>query len=111
MEYTYYRTFEEYLEDFLDKMPRSSSVADRDYAVWVTCKTSASGVDVPDAVREAHPDALRLVLQHQFDKVEARNGVFSVVLWFSGEPTRVAIPLSAVLEVAVPAAGVRLIRL
>lgn len=111
VEYAYYRVFEEYLEDFLEKLPASASVADRDYAVWLTCDTKEPGVDLPDAVREAHPGVLRLVLQHQFDGVEVREGVFSVVLWFGGEPCRVSVPLSAIREVVVPAAGIRLVRL
>lgn len=110
VEYAYYRSFEEYLQDFLEKLPASSSVADRDYALWLTCDSREQGIVIPERTRSAHPEVLRLVLQHQFDRLEVRNGVLSVVVWFSGEPSRVAVPLTAIREIVVPAAGVRLVR-
>lgn len=111
VEYAYYRSFEEYVRDFLEKLPLSSSLADPNYAIWLTCDSREQGVTVPDEIRKSHPDLLRLVLQHQFDSVEVRNGVFSVVLWFSGKPSRITLPLSSIREVVVPAAGVRLVRI
>lgn len=109
--YAHYRSFDEYLEDFIDKMPKSASVADPDYAVWITCRTSETGIELPEAVRKAHPVDVRLVLQNQFEGLRVKDKAISVVLWFGGEPNRVIVPLSAVREVSVPSAGIRLVRL
>lgn len=67
-----------------------------------------SGVEVPEGVRAAHPETMKIVLQHQFESLEVEDDLFSVVLWFGGVPQRITIPFDALLVFADPSVGLQL---
>jgi len=71
---------------------------------YITFKTGYPGVAVPDRLRAQYPDEMTIVLQHQFDglSLDEETKSFSVLLSFSGVPSRLVIPLAAVTAFADP---------
>jgi len=70
---------------------------------YITFQTKAAGVDIPLHLSAEHPLEMTIVLQHQFSDLEVGPDRFSVTLQFSGKPTRLTIPYSAVVSFADPA--------
>ena len=106
--YTPYRTFSDFAHDLIEKLPSSASLADADYSMFVTYRTAAPGVVMPERLRAQYPDEIKIVLQHQFDALTAHREHFTVVLWFGGSPSTLAIPYDAIREIVVPKIGLRL---
>jgi len=102
-----YRSFTDFAKDLVERLPRSSSLADPDYAMYVRYKTTVSGVVLPGSLKEKYPDEITIVLQHQFQALTALRDAFTVVLWFSAKPETLVVPYSAVREIVVPTIGLR----
>jgi hypothetical protein len=81
-----------------------------DHHFYLTFRTGAAGVALPDALRRQHPDEMTVVLQHQFSGLEVSPDAFSVTLRFSGAPARLTIPFEALTAFVDPSVsfGVRL---
>jgi hypothetical protein len=71
---------------------------------YITFRTDAPGVNIPARLRAQYPREMTIVLQHQFWdlKVDEAAGSFSVSLSFSGVPSPLHIPFSAVVAFADP---------
>jgi hypothetical protein len=69
---------------------------------YVTFKTQAPGVEVPDYLREKYPDDMTVVIEHQFWDLTVAEDSFSVTLSFKNRPERLTIPLAAVTAFADP---------
>jgi hypothetical protein len=69
---------------------------------YITFRTDAPGVDVPDALRARYPDELTIVLQHQFWGLEVEDDFFAVTLSFSKVGHRLVVPFSALTGYADP---------
>ena len=70
---------------------------------YITFKTAAPGVDIPQHLRERFPDEMTIVLQNKFwDLVVSDNG-FSVGLSFNQMPSVLRIPFSAITAFVDPA--------
>jgi len=71
---------------------------------YITFKTGFPGVSVPDRLRAQYADEMTIVLQHQFDglTLDEESKSFSVLLSFSGVPSRLVIPLAAITAFADP---------
>lgn len=63
---------------------------------FITFDTQASGVSIPDWMRERYPEEMTIVLQHAFDDLEVTDRQFAVTLHFQGTPERLTVPLDAV---------------
>ena len=50
---------------------------------YITFKTAAPGVEVPDFLHTRYPDELTIVLQHQFWGLEVEDDSFAVTLSFN----------------------------
>jgi uncharacterized protein len=83
---------------------------------YIGFATAAPGVEIPDYLRADYPDAMTIVLQHQFWDLEVGEERFSVTLSFQKQLERLVIPFAAIrgfadpsvnfaLEFAVPDAG------
>lgn len=79
-----------------------------DHHFLVMFSTRARGVEIPDFLRARFPEAMKIVLQHQFSQLEVDSEGFSVVLWFGGEPHRLDIPFSALLAFSDPSVGLQM---
>jgi hypothetical protein len=69
---------------------------------YVTFRTDAPGVEMSPRLRAQYPEAMTIVLQHQFWDLVVDGKVFSITLKFRGKPERLTIPLSAVTGFADP---------
>lgn len=107
VQYAPYRSFLDFAKDLVERLPRSSSMADPDYAMYVRYNTTVAGVVLPETLRERYPNEITIVLQHQFQALTALRDAFTVVLWFSGKPDTLVVPYSAVREIVVPTIGLR----
>lgn len=70
---------------------------------YITFKTGAPGVDIPDHLRERFPDEMTIVLQNKFWDLEAREDGFSVGLSFNQIPAKLNVPFSAITAFVDPA--------
>ena len=63
---------------------------------YITFRTHAPGVTIPDHLRARYPDEMTIVLEHQFWDLEVYPDRFRVILKFSGQPQPITIPLVAI---------------
>ena len=71
---------------------------------YLTFRTDYPGVELPPRVRAQYPQDMTIVLQHQFWDLgfDRESQTIQVGLSFGGVPSRLIIPLSAVVEFADP---------
>ena len=73
-----------------------------DHHFYLTFRTDAPGVVLPERLRAQYPQEMTIVLQHQFDDLRTNETGFSVKLYFGGVPANLAIPWAAVTQFADP---------
>jgi uncharacterized protein len=69
---------------------------------YITFKTQAPGVTIPDHLLAKYPEEMTIVLEHQFWDLEVSEDAFSVTLSFGNKPARLTIPFAAVSTFADP---------
>ena len=69
---------------------------------YITFRTGAPGVEIPDVLRGRYPDELTIVLQHQFWDLEVGDDSFSVTLSFNKVGQRITVPYAALTSYADP---------
>jgi hypothetical protein len=69
----------------------------------ITFNTSAPGVRLSDRMRAQYPQAMTIILQHQFWDLHVDDQGFEVGLSFGGIPERLAVPFEAVTAFYDPA--------
>ena len=62
---------------------------------YLTFKTRAPGVEIPDFLREQYPEEMTIILQHQFWGLKVTEDGFEVTLTFKKLPATLAIPFAA----------------
>jgi len=62
---------------------------------YVTFRTTATGVVIPDFLLTQYPEEMTIVLQHQFRDLVVDGDGFSVTLSFGGRPAMLVIPFDA----------------
>jgi uncharacterized protein len=70
----------------------------------ITFNTAAPGVRLSDRMRAQYPEAMTVVLQHQFWDLDVDDDSFEVGLSFGGVPERLAVPFEAITAFYDPAA-------
>ena len=70
---------------------------------YITFKTGAPGVDIPQRLRERFPDEMTIVLQNKFWDLKVDVDHFSVGLSFNQIPSTLVIPFSAITAFVDPA--------
>lgn len=89
----------------IERIPRDHSKLNTEQAFYVTFRTEAPGVILPEKVKEQYPDRTTLVFQHQYRDLRPGRSSFSVTLWFSGEAERVTVPYDAIELFQEPSTG------
>jgi uncharacterized protein len=71
---------------------------------YITFRTGHPGVEIPQRVRAQYPQEMTIVLQHQFWDLafNRETQAIQVGLSFGGVPSKLVIPLDAVVEFADP---------
>ena len=59
--------------------------------------TQAPGVEIPDFLKETYPEAMKIVLQHQYANLRVDDDKFEVTLSFNKVPATLVVPYSAIL--------------
>lgn len=72
---------------------------------YIEFRTDAPGVDLPPRLRARFPERMTIVLQHQFQDLEADDDGFAVTLSFDGKHERLAVPFDAVAAFTDPEAS------
>ena len=71
---------------------------------FITFDTTHPGVDIPEYLRERHPDEMTIVLQEWFDALSVTSERFAVTLNFNNQPEPLVIPLDAIKTFVDPSA-------
>ena len=70
---------------------------------YITFKTQAVGVDIPQHLVARFPDEMTVVLQNKFWDLKVHSDAFEVGLTFNGIPARLYIPFASVTAFVDPA--------
>ena len=70
---------------------------------YITFKTHAPGVDIPQRLIDRFPDEMTIVLQHRFWDLKVAEDGFSVGLSFNQAPAKLVIPFAAITGFVDPA--------
>ncbi len=65
---------------------------------YITFKTRAAGVVLPDFLRIRYPDIMTIVLQYSYNNLNVSDKEFGVQLTFDSRPFFIRIPFSALVE-------------
>lgn len=87
----------------LGEIERSGGDLPGNHHFYITFKTAASGVSIPDQLRERFPDEMTIVLQKQFWDLEVGEEGFSVGLSFNQVPAKLTVPFAAITAFVDPA--------
>jgi hypothetical protein len=69
---------------------------------YITFLTEHPGVDIPDRLKESHPEKMTIILQHQFWDLKIEEEAFSVSLSFGGQREKLVIPFMSVVDFSDP---------
>jgi uncharacterized protein len=69
----------------------------------ITFNTTAPGVRLSDRMRAQYPEAMTIILQHQFWDLSVGEEAFEVGLSFGGVPERLAVPFDSIIAFYDPA--------
>lgn len=75
-----------------------------DHHFYITFRTHARGVRLSSRMREAYPDEMTIVLQHQFWDLNVTDQAFEVGLSFKNIPEMLLIPFDAITRFSDPSA-------
>ena len=64
---------------------------------YITFRTRAPGVTIPDYLLRQHPEEMTIVLEHQYWDLDVTDEAFAVTLSFKGAQERLVIPFDAVV--------------
>jgi len=70
---------------------------------YITFKTHAPGVSIPQHLRERFPDEMTIVIQNKFWNLNVREDGFGVGLSFNQIPAELDIPYAAITQFVDPA--------
>lgn len=73
-----------------------------DHHFYITFRTGAPGIEIPDFLHSQYPEEMTIVLQHRFWDLKVTANAFEVTLSFRGAAERLRIPFAAVTAFADP---------
>ena len=73
-----------------------------DHHFYITYRTGAPGVVVPQSLQEQYPEEITIVIQHQFWDLTVDHESFSVTLSFGGKNEHLEVPFDAITGFADP---------
>lgn len=62
---------------------------------YLTFRTQAPGVSIPDYLQDQYPEEMTIVMQHQFWDLVVEDSYFSITLSFKNRPAELRIPYAA----------------
>ena len=85
------------------RLAAKGSAPPGDHHFYVTFRTKAPGVKIPDHLIEQFPEEMTIVIQHQYWDLEVHDGHFEIVLKFNRIPQHLSIPYVAMTRFVDPA--------
>jgi hypothetical protein len=73
-----------------------------DHHFYLTFRTTAPGVSIPDYLQDQYPEEMTIVLQHQFWELTIEDKQFTITLSFKDRPAELRIPYDAMTAFADP---------
>lgn len=73
-----------------------------EHHLYVSFRTSVTGVEMPEHLRQRYLEGMTVVLQHQFWDLVVAEDSFSVTLSFGGNRERLTIPFDSLLDLVDP---------
>ena len=80
----------------LGTVVEGGSMLPGDHHFYITFKTQAPGVDIPQRLIERFPDEMTIVLQNRYWDLQVDEQRFSVGLSFNQIPSKLVIPYAAI---------------
>ncbi|WP_299308030.1 ClpXP protease specificity-enhancing factor SspB [uncultured Croceicoccus sp.] len=87
----------------LGQVQANGSVLPGGHHFYITFKSQAPGVDIPDHLLARFPDEMTIVLQNKFWDLVVADDFFSVGLSFNQMPAKLVIPYAAITAFVDPA--------
>ena len=87
----------------LGQILRNGSTLPGTHHFYITFKTGAPGVSIPQHLRERFPDEMTIVLQNKFWDLAVSDEGFSVGLSFNQIPAKLQVPYAAITAFVDPA--------
>ena len=87
----------------LGQVETSAGTLPGNHHFYITFKTKASGVAIPQHLKERFPDEMTIVLQNKFWDLSVGEEGFSVGLTFNQIPAKLEIPFAAITAFVDPA--------
>jgi hypothetical protein len=84
----------------LDRIAREGLPGEHHF--YITFRTDHPGVRMPARLKAQYPHEMTVVLQHQFEALEADAEGFAVTLFFGGVAAHLSVPWLAVTQFADP---------
>jgi hypothetical protein len=81
------------VRDALRRIEKSGLIGAHHF--YLTFKTHADGVDIPDFLKEQYPDEMTIIIQHQYWALKVKDDYFEVTLTFKKLPAPLHIPFAA----------------
>src|SRR5690348_11061624 len=81
------------VRDALRRIEKSGLIGAHHF--YLTFKTHAEGVDIPEFLKEQYPDEMTTIIQHQYWALKVKDDYFEVTLTFKKLPAPLHIPFSA----------------
>ncbi len=81
------------VRDALKRIEKSGLIGAHHF--YLTFKTHADGVDIPEFLKEQYPDEMTIIIQHQYWALKVKEDYFEVTLTFKKLPAPLHIPFSA----------------
>jgi len=81
------------VRDALRRIEKSGLIGAHHF--YLTFKTHAEGVDIPDFLKEQYPDEMTIIVQHQYWALKVKEDYFEVTLTFKKLPAPLHIPFNA----------------
>lgn len=72
---------------------------------YITFLTEYPGVDIPERLKESHPDKMTIIIQHQYWDLSIGEKDFSISLSFGGQRENLTIPFMSILDFNDPSVG------
>ena len=72
---------------------------------YITFLTEYPGINIPDRLKESHPEKMTIIIQHQYWDLKIEDDQFGISLSFGGQRENLVIPFMAVIDFNDPSVG------
>ena len=108
--YTPFRSMEQYFMQFIDRMPPESIYADTSLSYYFYLDTTNPDLILGDDLLKKYPERIIIVLQNYYSKLSAYSSFFTVTVSFNKKDRNIKIPYECILKIEVPEIGLGIYR-